>query len=312
MLSCGWPMAARAAFSSAAASPAPMPSRVLRPCSLVLAPKRVASSSASAPSAGSSAVASAPAGSAAAASPPSSGLPAGSLRAGLCSGKAMPAAVASARRRFTSVAEAPCCLRIAFILRSCSCRLRASLPLLACCCSASCCLSASSSALAPSTFSRSRASATRTACCEAYWGRTACQAAISALLRACCASYTFHQSSSSRAEKSIEAFTLALHHDVHGLLPKVERVDRLELSRSSSGRRTRPASSSRAPPNAFDSSRVSFDSRKGGLPLWAPRRAPRTQRPSVVSDWLMALASSKAAPSTPDFLTRSEPARSTR
>jgi hypothetical protein len=36
------------------------------------------------------------------------------------------------------------------------------------------------------------------------------------------------------------------------------------------------------------------------------------QRPRVVSDWLMALASSKAAPSTPDFLTRSEPARSTR
>ena len=36
------------------------------------------------------------------------------------------------------------------------------------------------------------------------------------------------------------------------------------------------------------------------------------QRPSVVSDWLMALASSKPAPSTPLFLTRSEPARSTR
>ena len=65
------------------------------------------------------------------------------------------------------------------------------------------------------------------------------------------------------------------------------------------------------PPIAFESSRVSFDSRNGGRSFLLDANISM-QRPSVVSDWLIAFASSNALPSTPDFLTRSDPARSTR
>mmetsp|Transcript_15282 Transcript_15282/g.32558 ORF Transcript_15282/g.32558 Transcript_15282/m.32558 type:complete len:274 (-) Transcript_15282:194-1015(-) len=66
-----------------------------------------------------------------------------------------------------------------------------------------------------------------------------------------------------------------------------------------------------APPMAWESSRVSFDSRKGGRSFFFEARISM-HLPSVVSDWLMAFASSNAAPSTPLFLTRSDPARSTK
>ena len=63
-------------------------------------------------------------------------------------------------------------------------------------------------------------------------------------------------------------------------------------------------------PIAFEQPRQ-LDSRKRGFSFLLDARTSMV-RPSVVSDRLIALASSKAAPSTPDFLTRSEPARSTR
>ena len=66
------------------------------------------------------------------------------------------------------------------------------------------------------------------------------------------------------------------------------------------------------PPKAPDSSRVSFVSRKGGRPPLGPAARACTHRPSVVSELLIAIASSNACPVTSDFLTRSEPARSTR
>mmetsp|Transcript_5863 Transcript_5863/g.12829 ORF Transcript_5863/g.12829 Transcript_5863/m.12829 type:complete len:206 (-) Transcript_5863:477-1094(-) len=66
-----------------------------------------------------------------------------------------------------------------------------------------------------------------------------------------------------------------------------------------------------APPMAFDSNRVSFESRNGGRSFF-PEDRISMHRPRVVSDRLIALASSSAAPSTPDFLIRSEPAKSTR
>ena len=66
-----------------------------------------------------------------------------------------------------------------------------------------------------------------------------------------------------------------------------------------------------APPIALESSRVSLLSRNGGRSFLLDARISM-HLPRMVSDWLMALASSKALPSTPDFFTRSEPARSTR
>mmetsp|Transcript_1202 Transcript_1202/g.3419 ORF Transcript_1202/g.3419 Transcript_1202/m.3419 type:complete len:214 (+) Transcript_1202:3506-4147(+) len=66
------------------------------------------------------------------------------------------------------------------------------------------------------------------------------------------------------------------------------------------------------PPKAVDRSRVSLESRKGGLPILPRAASAVTQRPRQVREVLMATASSKATPVTSDRFTRSEPAKSTR
>ena len=131
------------------------------------------------------------------------------------------------------------------------------------------------------------------------------------MLRACCASYTFHQSSSSRAEKSIEAFTLACTLTDMACCPKLSELTVSNESDAVGATQTSNTVLAR-PPKADESRRVSLVSRKGGLPPLGPAASACTQRPSVVSELLMATASSKAWPCTSDFLTRSEPARSTR
>ena len=83
---------------------------------------------------------------------------------GAASGSVTPLEVASARSRSSSADEAACCLRIAFILLSCSLRFRASLPERAACASACACMSSSSSSFAASTLACTDPSATRRDC----------------------------------------------------------------------------------------------------------------------------------------------------
>mmetsp|Transcript_11226 Transcript_11226/g.34585 ORF Transcript_11226/g.34585 Transcript_11226/m.34585 type:complete len:227 (+) Transcript_11226:989-1669(+) len=114
-----------------------------------------------------------------------------------------------------------------------------------------------------------------------------------------------------REAKSVVAFTLARTTTFIACCPNSSELTVSNLSLIVGATQTTRQVLA-APPNAGESSRVSFDSRKGGRSRLLSEARASMHRPSVVSDWLIDLASSKLCPCTPERFILSEPAKSTR